>query len=98
MRTQRYRLGLAALVALALLGGAALASADDGTADADANANAGDLESTDAHDWMGDRAGEHGDHHDGAHQHGDHHASDHEPGVHHGEQHQHDHEAAGACH
>ncbi|WP_160165590.1 hypothetical protein [Natronobacterium lacisalsi] len=55
MRTQRYRLGLAALVALALLGGAALASADDGTADADANANAGDLESTDAHDWMGDQ-------------------------------------------
>ncbi|SFC17974.1 hypothetical protein SAMN05444422_105149 [Halobiforma haloterrestris] len=96
MRTQLYRLGLAALVAVALLGGAALASADDGTADANG------LEWTDAHDWMSDHAGEHGSHHEGAHQHGTHHAGDHDPGVHHGEQHegqhQHDHEAAGACH
>ncbi|MXV62687.1 hypothetical protein GS429_11540 [Natronorubrum sp. JWXQ-INN-674] len=74
MNRTPLRIGLAVLVAVGLLGGVALVSADDGSAD------------TDAIQWMHDRLSDHvhGDHHD----HTDHHDGNHSHGAHHDGNHQ----------
>ena len=81
MPTPTLRLTIGLLAVIALLGGAAIVSADD--ADADAAAV----------EWMNERMGDHDAHHDGHadHDHGVHHGdanhaehhADHAPGNHH---------------
>lgn len=83
MPTLTLRLALGVLAVIALLGGAAIVSADDGGADATAiewmHDRTGDHDHETHHDGHADH--DHGAHHDGANHSGHH--DDHEPGDHH---------------
>ncbi|SDR31739.1 hypothetical protein [Natronobacterium texcoconense] len=93
MHRHTLRIALAALVAVTLLGGVALVSADDGNGDG--------IDWTDAHDWMADHVVDHADHHAGDH--GEHHDAHHDAhhagdrGEHHDAHHDGEH-AHEACH
>ncbi|MCU4972145.1 hypothetical protein OB955_05280 [Halobacteria archaeon AArc-m2/3/4] len=77
MTTPKLRMTVAALTVVALLGGVAVVSGDDGDV-----ANDGIEWIHEMHDRVGMADHDHGEHHDD-HDPGEHHAA-HEPGEHHG--------------
>lgn len=78
MTTPTLRLTIAALTVLALIGGVALVSADDGDSDSGAIEWIHEM-----HETIGMSDHDHGTHHDGSHDHSAHHDGNHEHGAFH---------------